>query len=395
MRLVGIVGAALGLALAGSAQAESQPAMPNDYARPEAWLCRPGRAGDACDVDLSATVIAANGAFSIERTKRSRNPPVDCFYVYPTASKDPTPNSDMIAGPEEIETVARQAARFGVACRVFAPIYRQITIPALSAAAAGRPMATDRELTYGDVRDAWRDYLKRDNAGRGVVLIGHSQGAVVLKRLIQEEIDGKPDQAKIVSALLMGNDVLVPVGKDVGGDFKALPLCRAKGQTGCVITYATFREAIPPPDNTRFGRTNRPGMQVGCTNPAALEGGWGVMDSVFGATSMHPTALPPKPWVTPMRPIKTRYVKVPGLISAACVTDAAGTRLSIRVNGDPADPRTDEITGDHMGPGGIRKEWGLHSLDVPVALDSLVDIVRAQGATWMRRRGGGAPPYRS
>ncbi|MGA0605261.1 DUF3089 domain-containing protein [Phenylobacterium sp. VNQ135] len=385
MRRIGIAGAALGLALAASAQAEPQRPAANDYSRPEAWLCRPGRSGDACDIDLSATVVAASGAYSVERARRSQNAPIDCFYVYPTASRDPTPNSDMIPGPEEIETVARQVARFGLVCRVFAPIYRQVTIPALSAAAAGKPMAVDRDLTYGDVRDAWRDYLKRDNAGRGVVLIGHSQGAYVLKRLIQQEIDGKPDQAKIVSALLIGNDVVVPAGKDVGGDFKALPLCRAKGQTGCLITYATFRESTPPPENSRFGRTTRPGMQVACTNPAALEGGWAVMEPVFGATSMHPTALPPKPWVTPMRPIKTRYVKVPGLISGGCVTDAAGTRLAIRVNGDPADPRTDEITGDHTGPEGFRTEWGLHSLDVPVALDSLIEAVRAQAAAWIRR----------
>lgn len=386
MRLGWMAALSLGLVSAGlAADAQTARPGPNDYAKAETWLCRPRRK-DACDVDMAATVVAANGSYSRESFRRNPDAPVDCFYAYPTASADMTPNSDMIPGPEEIGTVSRQVARFGAVCRIYAPIYRQITIPALRAATAGKPMATDRDLAYADVRDAWRDYLRRDNKGRGVVLIGHSQGAGVLKRLIQEEIDGKPDQKKVVSALLIGSNTLVPVGRDVGGDFKAMPLCRTHGQTGCVITYVSFRESAPPPANSRFGRTSAPGMQVACTNPAALGGGKAVMDSVFGATAMHPTALPPKPWVTPMRPIETRYVKVPGLISAQCVSDTDGTRLAVSVNGDPADPRTDEITGDHMAGGVIQPDWGLHSLDMPVAMGDLIGAVRDQASTWRARK---------
>ncbi|HEY8573835.1 DUF3089 domain-containing protein [Phenylobacterium sp.] len=388
MRLGWMAGLALALGVgAVDVQAQGARPGPNDYTKDETWLCRPGRSGDACDVDLRATVIRPNGAYALEPFTRDPNAGIDCFYVYPTASADTTPNSDMVPGPEEIGTVARQVARFGSVCRIFAPVYRQITIPALRAATAGNPMATDRELAYGDVRDAWRDYLRRDNGGRGVVLIGHSQGAGVLKRLIQEEIDGKPDQARIVSALLIGTNVLVPAGRDVGGDFKSMPLCRSNGQTGCVMSYVSFRAATPPPANSRFGRTTQAGMQVACTNPARLGGGKAVMDSVFGATSMHPTALPPKPWVNPMRPIETRYVKVPGLISGECLSDAAGTRLGVSVNADPADPRTDEITGDHMANGQIQPDWGLHSLDMPVAMGDLIARVRDQARAWRTRRG--------
>ncbi|MBL8554258.1 MAG: DUF3089 domain-containing protein [Phenylobacterium sp.] len=361
----------------------SQPA-PNDYAQAEAWLCRPDRAGDACAIDLTATVVHADGTYRAEPFKGDPDAPIDCFYVYPTASADPTPNSDMTVGPEEIGTVSRQLARFASACRIYAPIYRQITIPALRAATAGRPMATDRELAYRDVLDAWNHYLKHDNKGRGVILYGHSQGAGVLKRLIAEEIDGRPVQKQMIAAYLIGTNVLVPAGKDVGGDFKATPVCRTRTQTGCVVSYVSFRESAPPPDNSRFGRTAQPGMTVACANPAALGGGLVTMHPVFGATAMHPTAAPPKPWVTPMRPIATRYVRVPGLVSARCVSGAQGSYLAWRVNADPRDPRTDELTGDHLADGKLQPDWGTHSLDVPVAMGDLIDLAAAQGRAWVK-----------
>ena len=112
----------------------------------------------------------------------------------------------------------------------------------------GIPIAVDRALGYNDVVDAWNYYLQHDNNGRGVVLVGHSQGSGVLTQLIRNEIDGKPVQSRLVSAMLLGTSLPVPRGKDVGGAFKYIPLCRSASQTGCVIAYASFRSTIPPPD---------------------------------------------------------------------------------------------------------------------------------------------------
>src|ERR1044072_7704657 len=236
-----------------TAQAQDQPApaasatppAKNDYANGDTWLCRPGRQ-DACSVDLTTTVVAANGKLTRETWAPNPNAPIDCFYVYPTVSNDPTPNSDMIAGPEEKAVVRAQFARFGSQCRVYAPLYRQGTLTALRAGIAGKPMAVDRALTYNDVVAAWNYYLEHDNNGRGVVLIGHSQGSGVLTQLIRAEIDGKPVSAKLISALLLGTSLPVPKGKDVGGAFQHIPLCHSATHTGCVIAYASFRSTIPP-----------------------------------------------------------------------------------------------------------------------------------------------------
>ena len=143
----------------------------NDYSTPESWLCRPGR-DDACAIDLTTTIVAADGTLALEDWSADESAPVDCFYVYPTVSNDPGGNSDMIPGPGETGVVRSQLARFGSKCRLYAPLYRQLTLTALRERMAGGSMTSDRNLGYIDVVDAWNHYLEHDNDGRGVVLIG-------------------------------------------------------------------------------------------------------------------------------------------------------------------------------------------------------------------------------
>ena len=64
--------------------------------------------------------------------------------------------------------------------------------------------------------------------GRGVVLIGHSQGSFVLMELIRNEIDGKPVQSRLLAAILAGTVLPVPKGGDVGGGFQHHCPCAAR-----------------------------------------------------------------------------------------------------------------------------------------------------------------------
>jgi hypothetical protein len=372
------------LALAASAAAQTAK---NDYADGKSWLCRPGRQ-DACAVDQTTTIVAADGALTREPWKADPAAPIDCFYVYPTVSLDTGGNSDMVAGPEEHAVVRAQLARFASQCRVYAPLYRQATLTALRAAAGPNPITVDRSLGYNDVLDAWNAYLQRDNKGRGVVLIGHSQGSGVLTQLIRNEIDGKPVQARLVSALLLGTSLPVPKGKDGGGAFQHIPLCRSANQTGCVVAYASFRSTVPPPDNTRFGRAQGENMAAACTNPAALGGGSGELHAYLAAAgpSLVGSSSAPRPWVTPERPIETPFVSVPGLLTAQCVSNEKGSYLEVTVHGHPKDPRTDDIVGDVMTNGQVNASWGLHLIDVQVAMGNLVEIVREQGKAYLARK---------
>src|SRR5262249_39340356 len=164
-------------------------------------------------------------------------------------------------------------------------------------------------VQYADVLDAWNYYLEHDNKGRGFVLVAHSQGSFILDELIRKEIDGKPIQSRMVSAILLGATLTVPRGKDVGGSFQRVPLCHSASQTGCVITYASFRSTVPPPANTLFGKVSDSNLIAACTNPAALAGGSGGLQSYLsteGRTIVATTK--PRSWVVPERPIETQWV---------------------------------------------------------------------------------------
>ena len=383
------LGATLGL---GAGSASAQAPAKNDYAKPEAWLCWPGKAGDACAIDMTATVVKADGSTSVETFKSDPKAPIDCFYVYPTVSNDPGVVSDMTANAEELNVVKQQLARFGSKCRIYAPLYRQFTLTALRAMVSGTPIpgATDpavRQVGYNDVVDAWHHYLATENKGRGVVLIGHSQGSGLLTRMIPAEVEGKPVQKQLVSALILGSNLGVDKGKDTGV-FKTIPLCKSATQTGCAISYVTFRDTIPPPANSRFGKVLNPAMDAACTNPAALAGGSGELKAYLAnGQNIASSAAAVPTWVKGKANPATPFVTLPGLITGQCISKDGFSYLEAKVNANPADPRTDEINGDVTGPGGVvAKDWGLHLIDANIAMGNLVDIVGQQAKAYAAKK---------
>ncbi len=367
----------LGFAIDAARAEDAAPAAAaTDYANPAVWLCRPGRQ-DACSAPQDATIVAVNGSLTREVFHSAKNPAIDCFYVYPTVSNEPGGNSDLTITGAERNVVNAQFSRFAAKCRLFAPMYRQVTLTALRALIAGKPIPADRDLGYSDVLAAWNYYLAHDNQGRGVVLVGHSQGSGVLTRLIKEEIDGKPVQGKLISAILMGTSLPVPKGADVGGAFKHIPVCRANSQTGCVIAFADFRVNVPPPANSRFGKAPE-GMQAVCANPAALGGGSGLLNAYLSAGRISTGSDGPREpfdWTQPRKPVETAFVKVPGLLSAACVVDEHGSYLAVTVHPTPGGARTNDISGDVVVNGHVLEDWGLHLIDANLTMGNLVAIV--------------------
>jgi hypothetical protein len=314
------------------------------------WVCRPGGPDDRCTQDLDATVVGRGGTTTRAAFVPATEPRADCFYVYPTVSRAAGDNAPLEATPEVVSTVRAQAALFGSVCRVFAPVYRQVTTTAL---AGGRYFDQKAQDTaYADVVSAWHDYLNHDNGGRPFVLIGHSQGAMQLTRLVKSEIDGNPSlRARMLSAILLGGNVS-------DRDFRAVPPCRRAGQTGCVIAYSSF--AAPPKGFTLFGRSGIAGAHVLCTDPTALAGAPGLLHPYVPAdrVTTGPAALP-----------GTGFVAYPDELRASCRASDGIVYLLVT-----------PLPGVHLptSSGALGPAWGLHVADVTLALGDLVTAVRRQ-----------------
>jgi hypothetical protein len=370
--LVGLC-AALCLALAMAASASAAPTV---------WLCRPGATPDPCNPGLSTTVYSPTLQQTGTQTPTAvRNPKVDCFYVYPTVSNQPGPLATLTIDPEENSIALYQAARYSQYCKVYAPMYRQFTVPALEK--SGVETAMQLATPYLDVQNAFENYLHKYNKGRPFILIGHSQGSFLLRQLITKQIDPKPSlRNRLVSAILMGGNVLVKTGQNVGGDFKHIPACTSSHQTGCVIAFSTYN--APPPSNSLFGRSTTAGESVLCTNPAALGGGSGLLNPIWPSAPFAPgtlIALGTAALNLKLPMPSTVWVSVPGAYSATCSTAGGADVLSVApLSGAPNPTPSPDST------------WGLHLLDANIALGNLLTDVSSQITAFGREHHSGPTP---
>ena len=415
-RSVAALAIALGLVLAGCSSDPTNDAASGDgdatpvayagyasdvYDDPASWLCRPD-ADDVCDEDLDTEVVTADGTRTPEPFQPADDPGIDCFYVYPTVSADPGANSDLVPDGGEATAARSQVARLAGSCRVWAPMYRQATLGQIAARVASTTSATSTpttsgegapvtepsatstpttsgegapvtepspaEVAYTTALDAFRHYMANDNDGRGVVLVGHSQGTGVLRRLISEEIDADPIlRERLVGAYLLG--LSIPEDPDADA-FANIPVCTEEGQVRCYVSWSSYRATEPPGANGIFGRPTANGGRSACTNPGDLPG-------TEGRVPLTPyfevNQAPAGGWLPDGPPVTTPWVALPGLVEAECVERDGYHYLEITV---VPDDRAQDIPGDLL-PG-----WGLHLVDANLATGELVDLVAAQAAAW-------------
>jgi hypothetical protein len=363
--LGGVLGAIVALACLGG--------LPGDAAAEHpVWLCKPGKQHNPCSTGLKTTLISPSGErLGVKNPKRRKPPKVDCFYVYPTVSDQQTPNANLHIDPEQRSIALYQAARYSQYCRVFAPMYRQLTLKALF---DGQPITDHMRWTaYKSAADAWQTYLRDYNHGRGVVLIGHSQGTFVLRQLITKRIDPKPSlRGRLISALLLGGNVTVKHGRSLGGDFKHVRACGSLEQLHCVVAFSTFNATVPA--DAVFGRTSEPGLRVLCTNPAALGGGSARLGSVYPTAPFAPgttigagTSLIGLPDTTATTPwVKTMAYR------GEC--SSAGGANVLQLTDLPGAPHLHAIPD---------ATWGLHLADANIALGNLSRLVGKQAARYL------------
>ena len=213
-----VAGAAALLAAAGlaSTAVAAPPAVtPTDYSQPAHWL-------------------------HVPRAPRWK---IDVFYVYPTsyARADPSqpifcPVDDpgMMEGAQAAYT--RQAWAFRTFANIYAPYYRQID----ATYQLSLPPAEQEKNIEGppsvDVVAAFKYYLRHDNHGRPFILVGHSQGAAVLRYLLSAYMKAHPRvYGRMIAAYIVGQSI-------TPGYLAANPhlkFARGATDTGVILSWNT------------------------------------------------------------------------------------------------------------------------------------------------------------
>jgi hypothetical protein len=348
-----------------------------------AWLCQPGQQDDPCASSLAVSAVTEAGTVTPASWPSSATAAkFDCFYVYPTASLASTPNAALAATPLVKFIANEQAAPFSKVCNVWAPLYRDQTLPSVlkGLTGDGSLMRSTAAVAYNSLLPTWRWFLTH-SGNKPIVLIGDSQGSTVLIHLISTLIDREPAVLRrLVVAILVGGNLQVPSGKLAGSTFTRVPLCTSATQTGCAIAFSSYPSE--PPADSVFGRpgqgtslqaweTAKAGQQVACVNPAALGGGTAKLEPYLTTDSqLGLKERVTSPWVT-----------YPGLYSAACkqgggaswlqITSLAGTshtRPVVQVK----DARTSDTS----------PAWGYHDYEYWLTLGNLLHDVTNEEAAW-------------
>lgn len=331
------------------------------YADLTYWHCHPDKADDVCDATpLDTDEILPDGSVQTMAHEPAVDPPIDCFYVYPTVDYSEVPGNrsfDEPINPLEPVTIGGQFARFSEVCRQFAPRYEQMTIGGYEADNADELLGHAR----AQVDEAFQHYLATENDGRPFVLIGHSQGSHHLTAMLAEDFDDDPALRSLMqSALLIGptGRVQVPEGEVVGGTFDNIELCTAADQTGCIIAYDSYSTDQQP--------QRAPGDDTvsACVNPAELNGG--------GSDDDDPPVLDGSYFGANTEGVTTRFELWSDYYTAECTTADTGEHyLEIAAAPPAGDARTEVAISNNAGQ-------SLHILDINFGLRDLIEIVRLQ-----------------
>ena len=207
-----------------SALGKKAPAVkyPN-YSSEEYWIALPWRH------DLADTTPA--NCLSKENQASAQ---VDVFYVHPTVYLSGrawnADLSDKKLNKKCDQCVMQQATAFNSCAKIYSPRYRQAVLRAYGEGGSERQVALD--TAYSDVRKAFEYYLAHWNNGRPIILVGHSQGAQHVGRLLEDFFSGKPLNKQLVAAY--------PIGFNIQKNrYKDIPAGDSASQIGCFVTWNT------------------------------------------------------------------------------------------------------------------------------------------------------------
>jgi hypothetical protein len=264
-----------------------------------------------------------------------------------------------------------QVAPFHQVCALYVPLYRQVTMGTYLFGGKGEESRS--EVAYSDVEDAFLHYMGQYNHGREVVLLGHSQGADMIVRLLKARFEHDPlMRQRLLVAMPIGGPVEVPRGRTLGGTFSTLPLCTRPDELTCVVAFQS---------RPAGGKVGKPafepqaGNDIACVNPAAL-GGAGAhrfSRSLFPIMAMTRSSL------HGIEGIETPFLLLRNFYTGECTEGPDGYRyLGVAAAPKPGDARQSALD---LSSAPFNGTLGLHVADFQFAMGDLIDLVARRAHT--------------
>ena len=203
-----------------------------DYSDLANWIARPGLPNDP-----------SRWSPTNDAPPETTTGDAHVFYIHPTTylERDRWNAPLQLGGQSEFRTqlfAQSQASAFARAGEVWAPRYRQAAYGAFLLRSGDAEKALD--LAFSDVQAAFREFLSSVPAGSPIILVGHSQGALHLERLLQSVGDGL--KGRIVAAYVAG----WPISRTADLPALGLPACSSPQQTGCILSWMSFGDPANP-----------------------------------------------------------------------------------------------------------------------------------------------------
>ena len=212
------------------------------------------------------------------------------------------------------------------------------------------------------------------------MLIGHSQGSFILRRLIATHVDPNPAVRKrLLSAILMGGNVIVTAGKASAATSSTSPACRShpdrlRDRVLDLRPAAAGQQPLRPHRHATRARRARPVHQSGRVSAVAAANSSPSSPAQPFAPRVEIATGNSLLMITQPMP-KTVWASISGAYSGRCSSAGGANVLMISPRGGAQNPQAAPTA-----------EWGLHLLDGQVALGDLVGVANAQAGAFAKRR---------
>jgi hypothetical protein len=229
---------------------------PTNYALSSNWAA--GKMKGPLDMTFSPDFTIVS-----EDTLTNTNVPVnydttsgyDIFCLYPTLLLGVNSNAvtqainptHKVAANLVLQWEMTAYSQFG---RIYAPYYRQGNLATFFPTTSSAQQAGVLDTAITDVLAAFDYYMQNYNQGKKVILVGHSQGSMVLGMMLRQmEINPayQPYLSKIFLSVLMGTETgpWTQQSSNTGGWWQNIPICQNISDTACIMTWGTHRYGTP------------------------------------------------------------------------------------------------------------------------------------------------------